>query len=109
MFTHSVFASMLLCVHGWPFDKVKLRNDERRVESVQCSHCGNMHTDTAWYSQCCWNAFTKRYEDVSILNEDSFCMLCNNCFVQLRVYREQLCKVDYHADFEFYDQYGNEM
>ena len=97
---------MLRCWHGWPFRKVTLRNDERRVESVWCSHCNKMYQGSAWFADCCWNVFNNAYEDVSILNGGMYCMLCEDCYVHFRRGRTQLFKVDYCADFQFYDNYG---
>ena len=93
---------MLRCVHGWPFHAVRLENNPPRiVEQVWCLHCGEMYTDTAWYSDCCWNPFYNRYEDVAILNSGSYCMLCNDCMSKLG-HLGQLSEDKYHKDFEFY-------
>ena len=88
MFTHGVFASMLLCVHRIPFKKVRVSENA----SVQCLHCSEMHTGTVWYSQCCSNKCTKAIED--------HCILCNGCksmFSNLN----QLEDYNYREDFKF--------
>ena len=92
---------MLRCVHGWPFAQQTLRNDERRVERVWCSHCSKMHAGTVWLAYCCFDKFRRAYEDVSILNGGMYCMLCNDCMSELG-HLDKLEEANYHENFEFY-------
>ena len=90
------------CVHGLPFDKVPLCNDPARgVERAWCVHCDKEHTQFSWWAQCCYDTIEKQYLPANLVSNASYCILCDGCYVQFRVYREQLCKVDYRKDFDF--------
>ena len=100
---------MLLCVHGKPFEQMVVTNNERRNEEICCLHCNTMKEGNVWYAQCCVNPFSGWYHDVSILNDPSvYCMLCHDCLFKVG-HLSKLSKENYHKEFLFYDQYGNEM
>ena len=101
MFTHSVFASMLRCVHGLLFNPVTLYNDPPRcVERAWCVHCDKEHKHTSWFAQCCYDVVAGRYENINILNNGYYCMLCDNCMSKFSDVG-QLTEGDYRADFNF--------
>ena len=110
MFTHGVFVSMLRCWHGWPFAKVLLTFDNDptgSVKSVLCVHCNTEHIGTSWFAECCYDNDKGVYKNTDILRDGAHCVLCNDCYVQLCVYRDILFKVDYLADFAKKVYYGD--
>ena len=92
---------MLRCWHGCLFEKVE------PVKSVLCVHCNTEHIGTSWFAECCYDNDKGVYKNTDILRDGAHCVLCNDCYVQLCVYREQLFKVDYLADFAKQVYYGD--
>ena len=89
------------CVHGCRFQQVRLRNDSRIVETAGCLHCFKEHAGSVWLSDCCIAVMRGSYEDISVLNNNAYCMLCNGCMCKLG-HLDQLSEQDYHEDFEFH-------